>query len=1107
MFVWATTTVVPPTSVEAPAPNEKRVRVQQQLGQPCKLPPAISGEVARARELGSIVAARSVLVGHVLARLEETLRCSVVPRLERAQHRWNVVSQLPREKVSLDALGTALSQLNGAAKAEEKMTEAVWCATELFRAATAIRQAALGNLEKAGEWCDKIQSLVTSAEQLEHETTLWYDRGVRQRSRRRQNAALKAVVAKVQQQPALPRVLLVPPHMIFVSNGARAAAAEVVLQLVDVDVMVASRKTRMAKRAKVVPPGAVTALEAVKQLQRQGKPAKVAQEDPVFGSVGKRAVEKQKAAGGVAARKYITRVLPLDKLRDAPVVKLLGVGVFLVQFMEGLLVAFQRSAPLFSSGIPLSHPAVYETLCTATVAQDGSVVLSGAVDFLDLPTVNCVTLQETEFLPAMVFGCSRQQLEGFVSRIWSQFSPEAKAYILGNTYRRQGKFQKGVLASSSNMRSRVCLRVAGTAFVTHRRLVVRLVGLIGMREIAGNNSHLVSEKEMFIWLGVAELVAKLEKDIDNESGVNLDTDQEKGKDARINNSEPDDEAKAARQEMRKCAPKVAREIAELFVWRTLKRGADSELAVADKPVMDLATCLSRWTTEAWKASLQKPKKSDSANAATSPDYFLSLDLVETIKRLDAAYHRQPTLGMLRHKMIPEYATARSLHFDNKSLLEVLHLQGFDFFKKGRTVETRRATGDPNGFRFELKKAAEDLEEERGGKAGLVRWVERHFGEFVNAKGVLVNGASSRLFGVQERGEIRRRPTWAVEQQLRKVKDVKITDLISPAWTLHEWAEHCTSKYGSMRSFSVRPNKDADNGAPGRGMVYASVMCDVFKNCPNAGFLLYAANLIGADFGQHHVVHFALRAGDQVGSLWGSGRDYSHKTKRSLNVKLGEMAAALQTPETTARLAANQRLTERFRCGGVAVPGDDGGTVPEEAFFAAATPADFSFKIELEKATEEEVVKYALAWVRRLREYYDKLGRFENIVVVLGKEFTSVGRGQAVANCKRIAEILSDHFLVVLYNENYSSQLHYACGRPMEQYRDNEVRTKICYCCTAERQDGRHVLVNRDFNAAMNMANWFCYELQYGQRPLAACGLKRFIAPIQGDDNLPGGNSQ
>jgi hypothetical protein len=73
-----------------------------------------------------------------------------------------------------------------------------------------------------------------------------------------------------------------------------------VLQLVDVDVMVASRKTRMAKRAKVVPPGAVTALEAVKQLQRQGKPAKVAQEDPLFGSVGKRAVEKQKAAGGVA---------------------------------------------------------------------------------------------------------------------------------------------------------------------------------------------------------------------------------------------------------------------------------------------------------------------------------------------------------------------------------------------------------------------------------------------------------------------------------------------------------------------------------------------------------------------------------------------------------------------------------------------------------------------------------------------------------------------------------------------------------------------------------------------------------------------------------------
>jgi hypothetical protein len=166
-------------------------------------------------------------------------------------------------------------------------------------------------------------------------------------------------------------------------------------------------------------------------------------------------------------------------------------------------------------------------------------------------------------------------------------------------------------------------------------------------------------------------------------------------------------------------------------------------------------------------------------------------------------------------------------------------------------------------------------------------------------------------------------------------------------------------------------------------------------------------------------------------------------------------------------------------------------------FAAATPADFSFKIELEKATEEEVVTYALAWVRRLREYYDALGRFENIVVVLGKEYTSVGRGQAAANCKRILDILSDHFLVVLYDEKYSSQLHYKCGRPMEQYRKHEVRTKICYCCTEERTDGLPELVNRDFNAAVNMVDWFCYELHNGQRPRAACGLKRFIAPIQG----------
>ena len=145
-----------------------------------------------------------------------------------------------------------------------------------------------------------------------------------------------------------------------------------------------------------------------------------------------------------------------------------------------------------------------------------------------------------------------------------------------------------------------------------------------------------------------------------------------------------------------------------------------------------------------------------------------------------------------------------------------------------------------------------------------------------------------------------------------------------------------------------------------------------------------------------------------------------------------------------------------------------------------------------------MVTYALAWVQRLRAYYGALGRFENIVIVAGKEFGSVGRGQLVANRKRILEILSDHFLVVLYNEHYTSQLHYKCGRPLEQYRKHEVRTKICYCCSLERTDDKPELVNRDFNAAVNMVDWFCYELQYKQRPLAACGPKRVIAPIQGD---------
>jgi hypothetical protein len=216
------------------------------------------------------------------------------------------------------------------------------------------------------------------------------------------------------------------------------------------------------------------------------------------------------------------------------------------------------------------------------------------------------------------------------------------------------------------------------------------------------------------------------------------------------------------------------------------------------------------------------------------------------------------------------------------------------------------------------------------------------------------------------------------------------------------------------------------------------------------------------------------------------------------------------------MAASDRLTEQLRSGG------DGGTVPDEAFFAAAMPADFAFEIDLEKATKVEVVHYALGLVKRVRMYYDKRGRFENIIIIAGKEFSSVGRGQAVANRKCILEILSDHFLVVVYKENYTSQLHYKCGRPLDKsapvrsvvssnparvssfgflYRKHEVRTKICYCCTLERTDGRPELVNRDFNASVNMVDWFCYELQYKERPRAACGPNRVIAPIQGDEML------
>jgi hypothetical protein len=311
----------------------------------------------------------------------------------------------------------------------------------------------------------------------------------------------------------------------------------------------------------------------------------------------------------------------------------------------------------------------------------------------------------------------------------------------------------------------------------------------------------------------------------------------------------------------------------------------------------------------------------------------------------------------------------------------------------------------------------------------------------------------------------------------------------------EWDAPCKAKYGHTRPYNTRPNKDGPNGLPTRGMIHSKAFCEALKDDAKAGIVLARANVVGLDTGQHHVLHFAPRAGKHVGSLYYTGKGYGHQTSRRLHAQLGKAVAAVRTPEDQARLAAGEQLTEYLRQsqGGV------GNAVPDEFFFAAARPADYSFTTELEKATREQVDKFAHAVCSELREYYDKLGRFENIVIVAGKEFSSVGRGQIVANRKRILEILSDHVLVVVYNENYSSQLHYKCGRPLEQYRRHEVRTKICYCCTLEREDGRPELVNRDFNAAVCLTDFLCYELHCHQRPPAACGPKRVVAPIQGDE--------
>jgi hypothetical protein len=271
--------------------------------------------------------------------------------------------------------------------------------------------------------------------------------------------------------------------------------------------------------------------------------------------------------------------------------------------------------------------------------------------------------------------------------------------------------------------------------------------------------------------------------------------------------------------------------------------------------------------------------------------------------------------------------------------------------------------------------------------------------------------------------------------------VTMAEIVSQVTTPEEWDAYCKAKFGHTRPYNTRPNKDGPNGLPARGLIASKAFCEALKDDPKAGIVLSRSNSCGGDFGQHHLLHLALRAGNRVGSLYYTGKEAIHQTKRSLHVKLGQVAAALRTSDVTARLAENERLTEHLRCGRV------GGAAPDESFFAAARPDDYAFKIDLEKATREEVDKLGDAICLDVRDYYDELGLFENIVVIAGDEFTAVGRGQAVANRKRILEILSDHFLVVLYDEKYSSQLHYKCGRPLEQYRDEEVRTKICYCCS------------------------------------------------------------
>jgi hypothetical protein len=233
-----------------------------------------------------------------------------------------------------------------------------------------------------------------------------------------------------------------------------------------------------------------------------------------------------------------------------------------------------------------------------------------------------------------------------------------------------------VVRSNRCPRKKVCGRAARTVYVNQRRLLVHLVSVVAVRDVAGKNSHLVSEAVVLDWLGVLGLKVELEEDVKDE-----EEEEEEGKECKEDASKAGEcqevqepvvtpEVAEVLQEMRKKVPEVRDKLARLFVCTSLVRGQGG-VQVEHGHARSLQSGLERYGLAKWKTYWCEDghKEGWSEFPDIKGDRFFSSDLVATIANLDKDYHARPLLGMLKHSTMPRYATARALQVANKALLD------------------------------------------------------------------------------------------------------------------------------------------------------------------------------------------------------------------------------------------------------------------------------------------------------------------------------------------------------------------------------------------------------------------------------------------------------